>query len=469
MTLSGDIPNRNDRHIDTSSVARAVEAAEILFDAGDPGAADIYEPRNSLEANAAVRRLGQSFEELPGTITRVLEAASGSAELLSGDRLQGLAEVVQNADDAGASQVRLLLTPTGLLVTHDGKPVRLRHVLGFATPWLSTKSDDSGSLGRFGIGLMTLRSLSATMEVHCPPYHVRIGEPTISPVDRPALPPGFQEEGWTTLRIPMKEEALSPDELVAWLDRWDDAALLFLRNVLRVALLASGGETIRELSLRRTYQEGVTVGESSIVETVFRHHAEVDDGRSWAVFSAEVESPKGLSRARKATGPTTPVSVALPLSPVRSGMVYAGLPVAAAYSSLFVSAQFDPLTNRLGFADNEWNRALIPLVAELWSHAALDLFSRDPRAAWLAMPVAQTLEEGTGWSVVRQIEEEATSRARHWLSSRLSFHVHGKRLVSLSELAVEAPPLEHIITETETATLAALPATLPSEGQGRCW
>ncbi|MDD9994330.1 MAG: hypothetical protein OXS35_01085, partial [Dehalococcoidia bacterium] len=447
MALSGDIPNRNDRLITTPQVARAVEAAEVLFDAGDPGAVDIYEPRNSLEANAAVRRLGQSFEELPGTITRVLEAASGSAELLSSDRLQGLAEIVQNADDAGASQVRLLLTPTDLLVTHDGKPVRLRHVLGFATPWLSTKSDDPASVGRFGIGLMTLRALSATLEVHCPPYHVRIGEPTISPVDSSTLPPGFQKEGWTTLRIPVREGSISSEELVAWLDRWDDAALLFLRHVSRVTLLAPAGKPIRELSLRRTDHEVVVVGETTTVETILRHHAEVDDGRSWAVFSTEVESPKGLSRARKATGRTTPIAVALPLSPVHSGMVYAGLPVAATTSPLFVSAQYDPLTSRLDFADNEWNRALVPLVARLWSHAALDLFSRDPKAAWLAMPVTKTPEgEDTRWSVVRQIEEQATNRARYWLSSCLSFRVQGKGPISLSELAVEARPLEHILT-----------------------
>ena len=89
MTLSSDATDRNDRHIAPPQVARAVEAAEVLFDAKDSSAVDIYEPRNSLEANAAVRRLGQSFEELPGTIARVLEAASGSADLLSGDRLQG--------------------------------------------------------------------------------------------------------------------------------------------------------------------------------------------------------------------------------------------------------------------------------------------------------------------------------------------------------------------------------------------
>ena len=447
---------------DNERMARAKEAAELLFNAEDASAVDIYEPRNSLEANAAVQRLGQLFENLPGTITRVLEAASGSAGLLSSDRLQGLAEIVQNAADAGASQVRLLLTPTDLLVTHDGRPVRLHHVLGFATPWLSTKSADATPIGRFGIGLMTLRALSATMEVHCPPYHVQIGEPTISPVDRLALPLGFQEAGWTTLRIPLEEGSVSSEELVEWLGRWDDAALLFLRHLSRVTLVALGGETVRELTLNRSDDKEVVVGVSPVTGTVSRHQADSRDGRSWVVYSADIEIPAGLSRALKATGPKTPVSVALPLSPVQSGMVYAGLPVAPATSALLASAQFDPLTSRLGFADNEWNRALIPLVADVWSHAALDLFRRDPKVAWLAMPEAKTAEEDTGWSAVKQIEDEVTNRARQWLASHLSFHVHGEGLVSLSKLAVEAQPLEYILTEAETATLAELQATLPS-------
>ena len=443
-------------------MARAREAADLLFDAEDASAVDTYEPRSPLEANAAVQRFGQLFEELPGTITRVLEAASGSATLLSSDRLQGLAEIVQNAADAGASQVRLLLTPTELLATHDGGPVHLHHVLGFATPWLSTKSAESAPIGRFGIGLMTLRTLSSTMEVHCPPYHVQIGEPTISPIHLPDLPLGFQEVGWTTLRIPFEEGSVSLEELVEWLDRWDDGALLFLRHLSRVTLTDPGGETVRELRLNRSDNKEVLVGVSPVTGTVSRHQADSRDGRSWVVYSAETESPPGLSRAQKATGSKTPVSVALPLSPVQSGMVYAGLPVAPATSALFASAQFDPLTSRLGFADNAWNRALISLVADVWSHAALDLFRCDPKAAWLAMPIAKTAEGDTGWSVVKQIEEEVTDRARQWLASRLSFHVHGKGLVGLSKLAVEAQPLEYILTEAETATLAELPATLPS-------
>ena len=446
---------------DGERIARAKEAADLLFDADDASAVDVYEPHGLVEANAAVQRFGQRFEELPGTITRALEAASGSATLLSSDRLQGLAEIVQNAADAGASQVRLLLTPTELLATHDGRPVRLHHILGFATPWLSTKGAESGPIGRFGIGLMTLRALSPTMEVHCPPYHVQIGEPTISPIDRSALPLGFKEAGWTTLRIPLEQGSVSQEELVEWLESWGDAALLFLRRLSRVTLVSPVGETVCEIALDRGHVKEAVIGESPVSGTVSRHQADSRDGRSWVVYSAEMESPAGLSRARKATESKTPVSVALPLSPVHSGMVYAGLPVAPATSVLFASAQFDPLTSRLGFADNAWNRALIPLVADVWSHAALDLFGRDPKAAWLAMPIVQTAERDIGWSAVKRSEDEVTSRARQWLTPRLTFHAPGKGNVSLSKLAVEAQPLEFILTDTQTATLAGLPATLP--------
>ena len=169
------------------------------------------------------------------------------------------------------------------------------------------------------------------------------------------------------------------------------------------------------------------------------------------------------SRAAKATGDSTPISVAFPLFPVESGEIYAGLPVTSTRTALFVSAQFDPVTSRRGFADNAWNRDLVPIVAEIWSFAALDLFQRDPKAAWHAMPISPSEEVGSGWSLAESLEESITTRARHWLASNLSFQVPSQRLTNLSNLAVEARSLEGILTDAETASLAGLQATLPSE------
>ena len=464
---------QRDDAICTSRVALAEKAAEQLFRSKDPAAVAEYEPCNSLEAIAAVGQLGQCFEDLPGVVTRVLRAATDSANLLSEDRLQGLSEIVQNADDAGATQVRLLLRPNDLLVSHDGSPVRLHHVLGFATPWLSTKGDDAASIGRFGIGLMTLRSLSRTLEVHCPPYHVRLGDPTISTIDRPTLPAAFQEAGWTTLRVPLETRSVGLEEVVKWLDRWDDSALLFLRHVTRVTLLLPEGTAMRELTLRR-YDDGELVkSESAPTQSVSRHHAEAGNGRSWLVYSADVESPSDVFREGKATNDTTPIAVALPLQPTEVGKIHAGLPVAQTRLPLFASAQFDPLTSRLGFGSTSWNQELVPLVAKLWSDATLDCFTRYPRAAWHSVPIMVTEEQYTGSSLVQTLENAVADRARMWLSSRLSFDVPGQGLVRLSNLAVESPPLESVLTEAEIASLAGLPAALPSGirdqmGRWRC-
>ena len=98
---------------------------------------------------------------------------------------------------------------------------------------------------------MTLRSISSTLEVHCHPYHVQLGDPTVSPIDPPMPPPGLGEAGWTTLRIPFEQGMVGAGELAEWLKRWDSSALLFLRSVSKITLLDTDGTLIHELSISR--------------------------------------------------------------------------------------------------------------------------------------------------------------------------------------------------------------------------
>ena len=462
-------------------VSRAREAADHVFNSKLASPDPSFEPTDTEEARAAVQHLGELWKRIPDSIAEALDAARSSGTLLSRDRLQGLAEIVQNADDVKASEVRFVATPTELLASHDGSPVRLRDVHGLATPWLSTKTGDAAAIGRFGVGLSTLRSLSPTFEVHCASYHVAIGDPTVAPVQPPELPPRFCESGWTTLRIPLPDGALQSSELDEWLGRWDDSALLFLRHVARVILLDQNGGRIRQLALSRGRDEDL----ASRFEpaTVYQEVADTGDGRSWAVYSADVPAPADVSRVQKATGSTTPVAVALPLDPAktdpddettgpnvaaarqsdptRSGQIYAGLPVTQTRSPLFANAQFDPLASREGLADTAWNNELVKLVAEVWAEAVIDLFGRDPQAAWQAMPLPRADEAEAGSGVIGALEAAVLEKARQAVSSRLSFPVPEQGSISLSELAVEAQPLEGILQEAEIARLAGLSATLP--------
>ena len=241
---------------DSELVAHGIAAAERLFYEDAPAeTGDIFEPRDEHTAKAAVRRFGELFAGLRGVTKTVMERARNSGDLVSSDPLQGLAEIVQNADDIEATEIRLQLRPSELLVSHNGKPVRLAHVLALATPWLTTKAGQAALMGRFGIGLTTLRSLSETFDVHCEPYHVRFGSPFVSPIRARRLPAGLDLMGWTTFRIPLSKGTVRLEQLAAWLGRWDDSAMLFLRTVSKIALRTARGESVMALGISRGMPE----------------------------------------------------------------------------------------------------------------------------------------------------------------------------------------------------------------------
>ena len=436
-------------------IADARNAAEQVFEDSPPS----FEPTNINEAQAAVRRLGQLFEELPGLMKKVLVGAKSSGSQHSADRLQGLAEIVQNADDVEASQIRILLRANELLLSHDGTPVHLPEVAGLATPWLSTKPEDSETIGRFGIGLSTLRSLSDTLEVHCDPYHFRIGDPTIAPIEPPTLPSWFVKPNWTTLRIPLLVGTLGTADLEDWLDRWDDSALLFLRHVTRVTLCNAQGQLIRRLEVSKHQDEDEHQGAVSV--STSRELTVSNDGRRWALYRSNVPTPAGVKREGKATDTSTPIAVAIPLSPTDTGQTYAGLPVAPITGPFFANAQFDPITSRADFADTPWNEALVDLVASLWSEAILDRFARDPQATWQAIPLPPTDHKENPSKVIRNLEAAVLAQARQTVASYVSFPVSEHEHVDLSRLAVEAPLLEGILQEGEIAKLAGLSAAFP--------
>lgn len=464
MANSSVIGTMNTRENELMDHAR--EAAEFLFRRFRKNESDeidkLFEPSNKCTAEAAITRFGELFAGLDWLPKTVMESALRSGDLVSSDPLQGLAEIVQNADDVEATEIVLQLDQDELLVSHNGNPVRLPQVLALATPWHTTKSGEVALMGRFGIGLTTLRSLSDTFDVHCDPYHVRFGDPFVSPIRARCLPAGLDQAGWTTFRVLISKVEVGEEELARWLRRWDDSAMLFLRTVSRIVLRSSCGESIMTLAIDRGGHEDVSGGPSS-ADGVSRQRVTAKDKRSWMVYRAEFPKPEGVERAHKATKATTPVAIALPLQEVKGGNIHAGLPVASTRMAVFANAQFDPTTSRQEFPDNEWNKALVPIVAELWSAAALEAFDRDPISAWQAIPVDDVSEDRRDAPIVRRLEDEVIASARERVAANLMLPVSGRGHLPLRELAVEDKPLAHVLTPKETAELAGLEATLPAE------
>src|SRR5690606_940934 len=136
------------------------------------------------------------------------------AESLSSDSLQGLSEIVQNADDTGATAVSFALGSNVLEVRHDGRPVDLRDLRAMSVPWLTTKTDDSAATGRFVVGLSTLHAVAETFEIHSANYHVCVGDPFLTNLAAEPAESSYSSD--TALRVVFEEGSVSESDFLRW-------------------------------------------------------------------------------------------------------------------------------------------------------------------------------------------------------------------------------------------------------------
>jgi hypothetical protein len=87
--------------------AAAGKEAAVLIWEDDPAVRGIADPRTPAFADAVIDALSDALSHAPGAMKRAFRTAAKSAAGLNVEPLQGLVEVIQNADDIDATEVRL--------------------------------------------------------------------------------------------------------------------------------------------------------------------------------------------------------------------------------------------------------------------------------------------------------------------------------------------------------------------------
>lgn len=417
-------------------------------------------PADRDAANAGIAALSAELHALPASIRNALANAESNAGHISEDRLQGLAELLQNADDLGATHAELTVDQAGsrLMFRHNGSGLTLHDVWALAIPWLSLKLDDPDQLGRFGIGLKTLHALSDVLEIHQGHFRVRYEAHDLAPaagdVKWPGASPGDTQ---TTFVIPLEPSAETTKAVAAWLSRWSDAGLVFLASLSTVTLLSPKGDELARLHVDRSAPVRVkTTGND-----MRRRVVEASDGREWAVYSRAVRVPKGRARSGKAQTKRTPVAIAFPLRGPDAGHLHVGLPVRPIGLPFRLLAQFDPLTSRRDISDNSWNHSLVRPLSALWLDAVLDHFERGPAVAWAAVPLSEELsrDQQTAGQLRAEFDEHLLTDARTAFAREVTLP-DGEQRYHLADLAYEAPELEGVLTPSDVAAVAGTPGTV---------
>jgi hypothetical protein len=183
---------------------------------------------------------------------------------LYSERTHFIFELIQNAEDAGATELTFELFPDRLQVRHDGRPFTESDVRAICGVGQSEKSGDLTQIGKFGIGFKAVYAYTKTPRIHSGAEHFRIESYVrpfpVSAAEGPSVAEGpAAEQGLaaaaapgTLFVFPFDHDEVPPPaaagEIAAALDSFEPRTLLFLRNIARIRI--SGPETASQVVSR---------------------------------------------------------------------------------------------------------------------------------------------------------------------------------------------------------------------------
>lgn len=202
------------------------------------------------------------------------------ADMLYSDRSHFIFELLQNAEDAGATRISFALFPDRLEVRHDGRPFNEEDVRAICSIGEGTKADDLTKIGKFGIGFKSVYAHTTSPCIHSDGEHFVIVD-FVFPV---ACAP-IEINGETLITIPFNRSAsdahTSYEHIAARLPTLSSQTLLFLSSVQEIQWQIDNKQSGHYLrDTKQTELSGVRwvdiLDEQMNVE-------------NWLVFSAPVE------------------------------------------------------------------------------------------------------------------------------------------------------------------------------------
>lgn len=349
-----------------------------------------FEPREILSLSDIQFNSRQLLEGLAA------KGGEGLREFLTQlypDRAHFLYELLQNAEDAGATNVRFELTGDRLIFAHDGTRLfTLDDIDSITNVAASTKRDDHTRIGKFGVGFKAVYDFTDTPEIHSGDFKFKIVK-LFYPEDQiETSNPGALSDYATIFFLPFDRAEKSPEaayeQISDGLSGLPSTTLLFLRNICSITYTSDDGsdgsiERVnlddRTLTLRTT--RGSVAEESRWLK--IEHTADVanddQDGETSATIAAAFQLDAEVKKTAK-PGRTIVAKSGrskLKFVPVETGEVSIFFPTASERSGLkfHIHAPFESIVSRDSIRDTAVNRELIDAIGTLVADYAVELIA----------------------------------------------------------------------------------------------
>lgn len=436
--------------------AAGTRAARVVFEKGSE-AARIAERAEPEYAEAAVMELGRLLDSVPGLLREQMEAAEHGAQDLLVRPEHALAEIAQNADDCGATWLRLGIRQTAsgreLLAVHNGFPVRLIDMVGMSLAWVSPKRRDARAKGKFGIGLKTVLGMAPRFDVHSSPYQFSVsGQRPTWVAEEPEIAGFWHPARRETLLVLHLRDEYDASGAVNWVREWGASSLVFMDQLSRIEMIDL--TTRSTLACQEVHPDSTTslrldiAGRSTPVDvTLLVRTAPSSDGpHAWTRYLMQVSPPSRLRRSHKHRDRTTPVGIAI-AEHGETGRVFAGLPLPEPCSLPFsVHGQFDPDTARARLKNSAWNAYLLERAAHLVIAVLRQRFGSDPASAWRAVPMRGDQAGSDPWTQERFAD--VVARVRSAVSGGIEISLPSGA-TGLRYVRFESEPVTHLLDDVD--------------------
>ncbi|MFO0824470.1 MAG: hypothetical protein U0792_15360 [Gemmataceae bacterium] len=295
-------------------------------------------------------------------------------EELYPDRAHFLYELLQNAEDTGATEAHFELHPDRLVFDHNGRPFDERDVWGITNIGKGTKRDQDDKIGRFGVGFKAVFAYCETPHVWSPTFSFKITD-LVLPTELQPRPLGGRTHFEFEFNNPKKPSAAAFAEVRDGLTGLAETSLLFLPNLTFVGWRI-GDETAGEVRRIRHSDYHVEVIKTRDRNTAGRSHfLKFDEPvRSLEKQRVAVAYALDFLPGVESFAANKPLAKQLKVVPASPGRVAVFFPAEKEFSGLrfHLHAPFVPELSRASVKETPAN---LPLFRQLADLAAASLHS----------------------------------------------------------------------------------------------
>jgi len=188
-------------------------------------------------------------------LARVLKKHTGIRKIveeLYPDSAHFIYELLQNAEDTGATEAQFTLSKTRFVFEHNGRPFEPQDVYAITDIGEGTKSNDDDKIGRFGVGFKAVFAYSETPHIWSPTFAFKITDLVLPS----AIEPRTVSSDRTRFEFPFNNSKKPPNkayaEVEAGLNELAEITLLFLANLESIHWKNATGESGEVLRLKHS-------------------------------------------------------------------------------------------------------------------------------------------------------------------------------------------------------------------------